>query len=394
VGDVKDETVSDVLASELTYKDAQDVFFRGAQNLFRKEPVDVIACTGDLGQGAYPETLRLGVLYLAKLADKLGVKREKVIVAPGNHDLCRDADAGEELSEFIRACRKAGFKCAERTKPACLSIKGVPMVALNTCLGGTEHAFHGLPDSFWNAAVSSVRQMELLGRDTTMGLPADLRAQLEAMDIPAIGWSQLDSMLRHLNKAKANCAVVVAHHSPTPTPNIEVRPYGLLVDSGPFIFGLMEGGRRVLLLHGHAHCDSALTAQTPQAPEPGFIATIGSRGLHGNGGAKVSHVQLLITEDRNFLMAVVSRFEQQGSAFHRMESFYIWDSPGSAVQVELDLDKLDRNHQYLFSEIANALGVPGDESLADRLLRLSNRRQLSVTNITNSHKKWIVTRIG
>ena len=60
----------------------------------------------------------------------------------------------------------------------------------------------------------------------------------DAMDIPAVGRTQLDKIAEDLQSRDGNCIVVLGHHSPLPTHTQDVRPYATLVDSGQLVFAL------------------------------------------------------------------------------------------------------------------------------------------------------------
>ena len=215
VGEVKDKAISPWLADDLTYKDPFSLFLNQIKNVLGKKPVHVLAFSGDIGWGKHPDTLVMGIERLKALGDRLDLKPTNVLIAPGNHDLVRTGSPGQELEDFIAACRREGFTCAERLKPAIIPIEDIPIIILNTCLGGTEHALHGLPGSFWDDVRIALKQL-LTG--------ATNEELLDAMDIPAIGNTQLDAVGDQLNQQIGNCAVIIGHHPPLPTYNSEVRP--------------------------------------------------------------------------------------------------------------------------------------------------------------------------
>lgn len=392
VGDVKDEAISQQFRQECTYSDSRDCFFANALNVLRGHKIDAIACSGDLGQGGIQDSVTEGANYIARVADRLEVDRDKVIVSPGNHDLLRKAQQGQEFQEFCSACRERGFLFADYMTPAFLSIRGLPIIALNSCLGGTEHAFHGLPVGYQELAVEVVNRAEKVRGCRT---EKNFDYQMQAMDIPAIGNSQREATLDHLAKSEANCAVIVSHHNLLPTPNLEVRPYASLVDSGPLLFGLIEGGRRVVTLSGHTHCDSTLTAMRYDSNASGLLVNICVAGLHLAASATVSYIEIL-KEGAEFLTASVKQFIKRGSDFSGRNDFRIWDISLNEcdVQSDLSLDALSVNTSLQFPRVAQLLGKEANDELAAKLLRLAGRRNLSISRIEESPDKWIISRIG
>jgi len=357
VGDVKDVSVSPYLRRELS-QTTQEVFFRTAQSLLHGFSLDAILCTGDLGQGRERGSTTAGAKFLARLADRLGVPATKVIVVPGNHDVDRTASKGRELAEFSSACEAQGFVFPSGATPVCMKVGSVPILGLNSCIGGGEKALHGMPEDFWDSVrcwMAKTEEDSLLAGRTDV--PEAFKHALQAMDIPAVGVSQMGLALDLLEHAQGNCLIVLAHHAPLPTPNVEVRPYAFLVDSGPVLHQLMNGGRRVLFFHGHSHCHSTLLASPPDSEPHAFAVSLGARGLHGPY-AEVFYVCLLVGDLGDFLMASVTRFEMQGSVFRQQKVCVVEDPKPSSTRSGIDFARLPPDTIYPFSSVAERLGVP------------------------------------
>lgn len=150
VGDLKDKEISKCFSGEISEFDCRNRFIGEAKRLFDslRINIDIIACTGDFGWKGNKKCLALGIKYLAKLSKDLRVPSDHVIISPGNHDLKQKVKIGKELDMFCSKCEEESFIYAKRVEPAFLSEKNIPFIALNSCLGGTEHALHGLPKSF------------------------------------------------------------------------------------------------------------------------------------------------------------------------------------------------------------------------------------------------------
>lgn len=393
-GTVRDESISKKLKSELTYEDSKHCFYSNALNIFGNKKFELIACTGDLGYQNLPNSIEKGAEYIGKLADMLGVRRKKVLVAPGNHDLNRKAKKGKELDKFINVCSSEGFTFPIYKNPAFLKINGVPVVVLNSCLGGTEHALHGVPKKFWDIVRKHIREIDNMDNKLREKIPNELKYQLQAMDIPAVGRSQLKSTWSYLTKTEGNYSIVLCHHNPFPSHNLEIRPYSSIVDSGHLVYGLMEQGRRVFILHGHTHCELALTTHTDEQKEHGFVAAIGSSGLFNPFASAVTAIQILTDSKKNFLAGMISRYIKRGDDFSGRESYQIFDIPTHDTQFVYQLDKLESNRQFSFTRVATKLKTEANDDFAATLLKLSTRRQLRITDLDKDPNEWMISKIG
>lgn len=386
VGLVKDEAVSPYLVNELTFKDCFSFFLTRIQTALGKNPLHALAFSGDIGWGKDPGTLGAGIQKLRVLKDRLSLKSQNVLIAPGNHDLSREADPGRELDAFVAACNAEGFTCAQARQPVLILIQNIPIIVLNTCLGGTEHAVHGEPPTFWQDVRAALRTL-LSGRPDE-----DL---LDAMDIPAVGNTQLEVVGKHLGKQSGNCIVIVGHHPPLPTHNVEVRPYATLVDSGQVIFQLIANGHRIVYLHGHSHCNSSLVAHSPESMHDGFFACIGDRGLHGAEGATATYVQVIVDNNGNFGAALVYRYQKNGASLTSSAQFPLWDVFARDNRTAFDISRLDVNRRISFADAYKVLrqeGPHSEDDLAFDFSRHFSQRQISITNLESPPQDWTITR--
>lgn len=388
------EIISKTLKKETTYKDSKDCFFVNVFGLFGNEKFDLIACTGDLGYQNLPGSIEKGAHYIGKLADILEVSRENVIITPGNHDLDRDAENGKEFEKFTQICSSKQFTFPKIMEPVLIEKMGIPIIALNSCLGGTEHALLSLPQTFWDIVKKYITENVDLSNVLNDNIPEELKFQIQAMDIPAIGKSQLKSMWDYLGNKQGNFSIILCHHNPMPAYYAQIRPYSSIIDSGPFIYGLWKQKKRAFILHGHTHCEGVLTTHEEDQKEHGFVTTIGSYGLFSSSSAAVTSIKILIDSDNNFLAGIITRHIKKGDIFQSMPEFYVLDRANSIVQSKYSLDKVEANKQLEFSDFASILGKEKCEKTAEDLLRLSSRRQINITNIDKPIENWIISKIG
>ncbi len=387
--------ISEKLKRELPENDPRSIFFRMLTPLFGEQQVDLLAFTGDFGLGNNLESMSSGISYLSRIRSRLNINPDHVIIAPGNHDLDREAEGDRELDQLINACAKEGFSVATRLDPACIEVKGIPIIAINTCLGGTEHAYYGLPQDLWNVVSTVVTSFKDLSEKIETEIPEKIKSQLTALDIPAIGQSQFDRIIEHLQSFEGNCAILLGHHNLLPTHTMVVRPYAEIIDSGQLIFNLIGSERRILFLHGHTHCDSTLIAQSPEELESGFIACIGGNGLHSipwGGEASVSYIKLMADDSSDFLAAVVSRYQKRGLNFVKVNRFPIWDEPTKKIDTNISIDELDFRLDFSFGEVAEKLNVENHETLAVELLRRRGLRQIEINDIHRPVGDWRIIR--
>lgn len=388
------KAISASLHTEIVGEDFLGRFLADVKRLLQDMQIDVIAYTGDLGWKAAKESITLGVEYLAKMARDLGIEPEHVMVAPGNHDLDRDASKGEELDYLCEQCEKQGFTHSKRSEPAVYFDKGIPFISLNTCLGGTEHAYHGLPDEFWNAELQMLKEKEAASNISTLieGNRADLSYQVQAMDIPAIGTKQMDCCCEALGEAVGNCAVLLMHHNPVPTSQIDIRPYANLIDSGPLLTRLMTNGQHIIILHGHTHSESGLTMHPHLGDEGGFVASIGNNGLSAQPSASASLLEITTTDRNEFISANIYGIVRNAALFVRKYQYTLRERLLDYFIPQWDLDKLPKNRTLTFTELAQKVDILANESLAEDLIRL-DPVSLKITGKGQPAEKWRIKRI-
>lgn len=392
------QIISNNLLKELTYKDPKDCFYQNIFGLFENEIFDLIACTGDLGYKNDPKTIKKGASYIGKLAERLNVSRKHVIISPGNHDLNREAVNGKEFEVFINVCSEEKFTFPNIKSPASIEINGIPIIALNSCLGGTEKALlGGFPDEYWDLIkeyITGLIKNNKLTDISELNMPEQLKFQTEYLDIPAFGRTQLQSLCEFLIDSKSNFSIILCHHNPVPTYFTQIIPYPDIIDAGPFIYRLLNRKKRSIILHGHTHCDGNLTIYEEGQKEHKFLTAIGCKGLYDPRSAGVTGIKILIDSNNNFLAGVITKYIKEGEIFKSMPKYYILDSGSSEIQSEYSLENIKVNTQYQFSQIASILGKEANEKTAEDLIRFSGRIQINILNLDQPSEKWIINRIG
>lgn len=393
LGTCKDPAFSAVLKKDLIYPSNLKCFFERVQGLLVDKCVDVLVCTGDLGNRHIEASIENGALYLKKLAEKLNVSMSNIVVCPGNHDLNQNAEKGKELDRFEKICQSFNFKYPTSKLPISFHFNDLPIVGMNTNLGGTEHALHDLPENLWE----KIKEMtDNLSESSTEypNIQEAFRHQLSSMDIPAVGNKQINEVIEFISQSSGKTALVIGHHNILPTRNIDIRPYGQLVDSGILLFRLIEHGRRIIFLHGHSHCDNQVTAFSQDNDSGGFLASIGVAGLHGKGNATATYIHLFLSDSCEFLAASIFPYRRIGSDFMTMNSFRIYNRPIIDLDYDLDINSLEKGNRLPLRILAEKMNYPIDDAFAEALLRYSSRCQIEITNIDiSSVGEWQIMRL-
>ena len=214
------------------------------------------------------------------------------------------------------------------------------------------------------------------------------------MDIPALGFKQLDFCIEKLVQREGNCAVILIHHNPVPTGNVDIRPYANMIDSGPFILRLMGNRRHIILLHGHAHARSGLTVYPHQEDKGGFLASIGNRGLSGGINSEASLIQIMTTDRNDFIKADVYSIERNADIFQNHFKYSLTTrSIEPPYEYFVELNKLPTNRNLTFQEVSEILGKQADEALAENLVNLAPTCLEILTQGHSSPNKWRISRI-
>ncbi|CAD7767332.1 MAG: hypothetical protein DNFNHJIP_00740 [Candidatus Argoarchaeum ethanivorans] len=221
-------------------------------------------------------------------------------------------------------------------------------------------------------------------------ISSDLKYQFKAMNIPAIGIDQLEWCSKYIANREGNCAVLLMHHNPLPTSNVDIRPYANLIDSGPFLLQCMENGLNTIILHGHTHCSSAFTLHPNEGDDNGGISTISNRGLSGGMSSEASIVEITTTDRNEFIKADVYVIERNSAMFQPNYKYPITNRYISYRDHNINLNKLPKNQSLTYEEVKDLLNV-SDDSLAENLLYLEPRF-LKISGKKQHFKNWRISR--
>lgn len=375
--------------------DPREIFYNKITSLLNGLDVDILAFTGDISWQNDFNGMNAGLEYLDRLREKICLDNSSVLISPGNHDLDRDTDIGEEFKQLLSLCEGFGFLVAQPLEPILIEKKGIPLVGLNTCLGGTEQTEHGLPKEFWESVKKSIKDLGNLDESLKEKIPDEIQPQLIDLDVPAIGYKQLDKIEEFASKFTGNCVLTFGHHNLLPTHQMNIMPYADLLDSGEFIFRFLNQGKYVLFFHGHTHCDTSLSAYSPEDSEnqKGVITCLGTCGLHTVASGWIpsaSHVKIFVDENYDFLSAIVNRFIFRTTIVSKMNAFSIYANYVDPMKIQASINELETKRTYTFKEAQEISGVKDDDSFASQLIM---RRCSSQINIVDPHKQYSDWRI-
>ena len=394
VVDVRDKSLTGSSMAATYEGDCRIRFHAEVLRLLGGQTVDMIAFTGDLGFKFDTTNLALGADYIESLAKRLNVSSCNVVVTPGNHDVQRDAPSGQELAEFSRVCDERGFSHAGAECPASLEVKGLPVLALNSCMGASVHALHGIPESFWIKVQKDLAKYEqaLSSEDTIGKIKDDLKYQVQCMDIPALGFAQIDAILAQLDDSESQSALVLMHHNPVPTDNVQIRPYANLLDSGPLLYKIFNSNKHVILLHGHTHCKAELSAHNHGRGGRGVISAIGNSGLSSDSRSEASFVQIILTDQGCLAKANVFSLRRNAASYEKEFAYSVSRrSPSELPLLNEVVERLPREEMFTFTQAAELLDKPADERLAQSIVQLESA-VLDITNMSEDYMKWRIKR--
>jgi len=393
MADCKDMEASVEFRTALAEPDGRNAFLIYARNNARSWGVDLILCTGDLGWKCLEDSMKQGADYVGRLADACAIKHESVLVAPGNHDVNQEAETGQELNLFQQVCTRQKFAFPKREEPFLLELNGIPIVAINTCLGGTEHfpRVKGLPEDYYQKEKAHLRTV-------ADSIPEALdHWQFVSMDIPALGEKQRNQVAKYLtDRAQSGFAVIVMHHNPLPTSNVEMRPYSNILDSGPFLLQLTEKNARVLALHGHTHSDSS-SRFFPQFGGrdnvTGYVTSLGSPGFASDAHASARLIRVYTRDSGTIIKIDIDRIERNGACFHFTLETSLQEGQTAQGLQEAIVALPGVNRRWKVDELLSELNKTGKtfprEDLVEGLLLLYPRF-LQLDMIEPDPAKWLV----
>lgn len=369
----KDKSLSPGFISAVSNK-PEDQFLIDIVGYKPKAGFDFIACTGDLGDYGKKNNIRLGANYLERLARTLNIPPEKVFISPGNHDLKRNRKPENGLKDFIDVCSSLGFTFSDFNSSKLNMIQEVPILILSTCLGGSEKAYYNYTKDDWDRIKTALKK--------------DERILKEDLDIPAIGKNQLSTLKSNIsNDGKGDFSMILMHHNPLPTNNVEVRPYANIIDSGQFISYCIESQKHIIVLHGHTHCEAELTItkHDNNGDKKGWITTLGKDKFH----YIASMIEIWLTNDNNFIKADITDIKYVASKYNKEFKSILRSS--TATKTPRWIKKIpDDTPRMTFREFADMIKEEADENLAIDLIQNEHRFFDIKKNGSNDFNEWLI----
>lgn len=359
----KDEQVKENIGSVFKNNSWIDSFKRKLVEWQKRETVsiDLIAFTGDLCYCGNATKMEEGIFFLCQVCEILELPLDKLIIAPGNHDLDRKK-AGHEFDDFIGLCNKYGIiNFAVYDKIASTEVKEVSVIALNSCLGATatvkninvdrfkRHILELEKDDNFNMHIQNLRDDESLYYQTDL-------------DIPVIGDVQLTTLLEKVSQVKETCFLLM-HHNPIPNTNIEIRPYSNLLDSGVLMHDLLDTGKKFFILHGHTHLQTCISSFLPDDESTNFISTISCGCLNGNNGGRAQIIASLFTDNNECLKTTIHQLTNAGATF-KFSKFEI-NNRDIIPNIRIKWSNLNHNQKYTFQEIKKCIFNDETKELTD-----------------------------
>ncbi len=354
--DLKDRTLSNGFISAISNK-AEEQFLNDIIGFKPNDGFDFIACTGDLGEYGLKDNIKLGAKYLERLSKALTIAPENVLISPGNHDLKRRRKPENELKEFCEICDDLGFTYSDYDSSTLKFFNNIPVLILNTCLGGTEKAYYEYSEKEWGKIKSLLKKGNKIFK--------------EDLDIPAIGTNQLSNLKSSIcDDCQGDFSVILMHHNPLPTNNVELKPYANILDGGPFLSYCIESQKHIIVLHGHTHCDAEMTVSkyNNRGDQQGWVTAIGKKKFYHSA----SIIDVWLTNDNNFIKAQVQDIEYVSSKYNSsfksiLRSTFIPKPPRWINNMP------ESGHKLKFQDFANQIGIEANEKLAIQLLQNENR---------------------
>jgi 3',5'-cyclic AMP phosphodiesterase CpdA len=393
--DNKDKTIDSSYAERLnTHWSLQ--FARCIKNWEDKSnsKIDLVACTGDLGSYGKPESIEEGVAFLDTLCNNLYLSKDKFIICPGNHDLKRE-NKGYEFKDFEKYLVDKGFtnySCYENITR--LDIKGIPVIAINSCIGGSEVS-NIFMDQYINNAnhIKGTKKKKILEMLSKYGMDH----LSDFLDIPSIGTKQKLEVLNIIRENNSDNAIILMHHNPLPNNSIELRPYSSVVDSGNIISELMDTEKKVFILHGHTHFDYNILAYFPTKND-NYLSSIGCGPLNGSQNSRANILEFYYTtNDRHIITKIHNIFKSGGAGYTDRYSHNIYDKSLSKVERMINVYTiLDSKNSVSFTELKEQILKQTQDVQDDDIVKILLKEELMSLKIdkngTDNYINWLISK--
>lgn len=382
-GNIKDKRLSSEFQEELRYKNVGETLKKTVLNAFRNKKIDLIACTGDLCKAPERKNIDRALKYLVEIADNLNLKPEDVFVIPGNHDIDRENN-DSPLEEFVSACKNNKVSHSQYNKPLIKKIKGIPIICVNSCIGSNESH----KEIFREEHLEKVADLLSVLEDKKI-TPKQIRTG-EKLDIPAIGISQFGIIQDVIRDNPGNCSIVLSHHSPLPTQDIEVRPYGCLLDSGMIFHDLTNYGKKIILLHGHKHKSTASAAHSLDFTGKQGMLLVNGVSNFDNNSIEIANIEVTLKDVGDFLCCNIYRYEITGLSHRPLKTCSYFDNSGELVTTDIDLSVFDQI--FYLCDIKEQHPEKSIKQIAEELLKIRSSNFISIKNQEKDIDNWVIER--
>lgn len=248
-----------------------NIFFDTLDKVFRDVPeVDLpraVIVSGDLvekgGLAEHKGKNEFDVAreFLKKLANKLGIREEKIIVVPGNHDVDWSSgnpvtDQRSRFDKYIKAVedfQSPGFENDQLT-PKKVLLKNIKhgcydveiLLLISPTYSGTANADN---EKHMNKILDV---LNLEDKEVEQQIRHKIEHQKDRLDIAAIGRHQRTYIREQSSDVDNTIRIAVMHHHLLPDTQLEIANFEAVIDSGKVLEDLVEYDFD-LVLTGHKH---------------------------------------------------------------------------------------------------------------------------------------------
>ena len=390
VADIKDKSLSDKMKNNFS-DHWQSAFFDSiCRWQEQNENIEYIAFTGDLAQSGNItqeeryKRIELGLLFLIQLCHKLMLDLDRLIIAPGNHDLDRK-NTTDQFQDLKSLCKKHNINNCSTDGVCCIKvINDIKIFSINSCLGATEKV-ESFDARYYSQHLEALRNQE----DLTFENIKDNKFLFQKdLDIPAIGDEQSRDLCNQINSIKdSDSCILLMHHNPMPTASIEIRPYANVIDGGRLLKQLLETGKKVFILHGHIHFESSLISFLPDSNNNNYVATLGGAALNGSEGGKATILKFLFL-DQCHLKTDVYEVKRDSSIFNVRSKYQLYNQ-SDKYDLDITWNKIMPNKKYSFDLLKEKLGYSDDnEKLIRSIIFLTPHKIKIGYNNSLDYKDW------
>ncbi len=242
--------------------------------------IDVVLCTGDLAEWALPSEFSVSFDFLKRLANHIGVSRDRVVVVPGNHDvnrkLCEHARQQSEMEN--RPFKAPYFEKMQYFKTA----------------------YEDFYDSrAYSSGLWDIHVFEELGVLVIALGSCYAESELDTDHYGDLGPTQLTQAIEAAKARDPNRRLLwmaTLHHS---LERVGLDDESRLRDADVLVATCQGNGIR-LLFHGHQHLAGSQLMGSPSSP-PLYVFASGSSSLVGDAMPEVlNHYSVAVVTPDTF----------------------------------------------------------------------------------------------